>query len=367
MFPVMKSAHRINGILFCLMIGAMLIYSLPSVQQFARSQTNALELFVDGKLLRAFERRYDRNIFLREPSENAWAALQYELFGEGLSGVVLGEDGWLFTNQEYLVPSDLAHNIEDQLAQIERMRDQLRAHGKEVVLLPVPMKVDIYLGHARHVPDAQVLALHDRFVAGLQARGLSVVPVREAFLAERDAQQLFLRQDTHWTPEGARLAAVTFAAAMPSLHGDASFRSVQTGTKAIDGDLRNYLRLSERQAPWLAEREQIDLYETLSDQDVLDDDALFGESQESTALVGSSYSKIEDWNFAGFLKENLQSDLITMAVEAKGPLQAMQAFLDSPQLSDDSIGQVIWEYPVRTLLAQRSPSKAWQTRPGHSH
>lgn len=365
MFPVMKSAHRLNGVLFCLMIAGMLLYSLPAVHQFARSQTNALELFFDGKLLRAFERRYDRNIFLREPSERAWASLQYQLFDEGLPGVVLGRDGWLFSNQEYLLPSDLAHNLDNQLTQIAAVRERLLEHDKQLILLPVPMKLDIYREQARHAPSAEVFELHDRFVSGLRERGLQVAPVREAFLAAASQTQLFLRHDTHWTPEGARLAAQTFAAQVPALHGQTTFNTQQVGSKRIDGDLRNYLRFSERQAPWLAERDEIALYETVAVRDSLDDDALFGEQLEATALVGSSYSKVDDWNFAGFLKQSLHSDLITMAVEAKGPLQAMQAFLDSPQLTDSSIGTVIWEYPVRTLLVQRSPSKDWQKKTNH--
>lgn len=367
MFPVMKSAHRLNGILFCVLIGAMLIYSLPVVQQFARSQTNALELFFDGKLLRAFERRYDRQFFLREPSEKAWAALQYQLLGEGLAGVVIGQDGWLFSNQEYLVPSDLEYNLSDQVRQIEAARERLRENGKQLVLLPVPMKVDIYREHARQRPAPAVLELHDRFVSALRERDLAVVPLREAFLAQRTGQPLFLRQDTHWTPQGARLAAQLFAEARPELKGQTAFRSERVGSKRIPGDLRNYLRFPAEMAPWLDEGEEIDLYETLAEQGEADDALLFGEVTASSALVGSSYSKMEDWNFTGFLKEALQADLITMAVEAKGPLQAMEAFLESPQLTDPSITAVIWEYPVRTLLAQRAHSKAWQDKPGQAH
>ena len=100
MFPTMKSAHKANGILFCLMLAAMLFYSIPKLGQFAGRQPNATELFADGKLLRKFETAYDRQFFLREPSIQMWANLQYALFHEGASGVVIGSDGWLYTNQE---------------------------------------------------------------------------------------------------------------------------------------------------------------------------------------------------------------------------------------------------------------------------
>lgn len=366
MFPVMQSAHRLNGALFILMISAMLIYSLPAVYQFSRSQTNATELFLDGKLLRTFERRYDRNFFLREPSEKAWATLQYAIFGEGLSGVVLGKDGWLFTNQEYVVPSDLGHNLDHQVSEILRMQALLKENGKELIVLPVPMKVDIYQQHARYAPSHKVTQLYERFVAALHAVDIDVVPIRDGFIAKAQQLPLFLRQDTHWSPYGSQLAAQLLAKARPELKGTDSFYSVQVGKKTRDADLLNYLRFSHELAPWLEPKDEIALYETLkTDSAVLDDSTLFGNDDQLIALVGSSYSSIDDWNFSGFLKENLHRDIVTMAVEAKGPLQAMEAFLNSPQLADPDIQLVIWEYPVRTVLAQRSPSKAWQNRPGH--
>ena len=44
---------------------------------------------------------------------------------------------------------------------------------------------------------------------------------------------------------------------------------------------------------------------------------LFGDSEQPIMLVGSSYTKIDDWNFPGFLKESLRTDLQTTAVEAR--------------------------------------------------
>ena len=100
-FPVMSSASRVNGVLFILLLAAMLLYSTPRVVAFARTQepSTAATQFMSGELLRQFEDYYDKGLFLRQPSVEAWASLQYLLFREGSSGVVLGKDGWLFSNE----------------------------------------------------------------------------------------------------------------------------------------------------------------------------------------------------------------------------------------------------------------------------
>ena len=361
MFPTMKSAHKANGILFCLMLAAMLIYSIPKVVQFAGEQPNAAELFADGKLLRKFETAYDRQFFLREPSIQMWANLQYALFSEGASGVVIGSDGWLYTNQEYLIPNNYRSNLRSQAARIAAIEAELKKHNKQLILAPLPMKLDIYPEHATRPWDPRMPKVYEDFLAELAAHKVETVPLRALFLEQKDQTPLFFKKDTHWTPEGARLAARQIALAHPELVGNTAFQSRVVSEKPLKSDLMNFIKFGAWLDPELfAESSVVPVYETLADDAERSADDLFGDQSQSIMLVGTSYTKIEDWNFAGFLREALQNDLLTIAVEGRGPLQAMQEFLDSPSLQDDDIQVVIWEYPVRTLLAQRSPTRPWQ-------
>lgn len=361
MFPVMSSAHKLNGYLFCLMLAGMLLYSLPAVVSFSKSQTDAFSLFMDGKLLRKFEQRYDKDIFLRDPSVRLWANIQYQVFGEGRPGVVLGKDGWLYTNQEYLIPNDLDANLNSQLARIAKVQKLLQEHGKQLVLLPVPMKLDIYAEHASAPVDPRALGLYERFVSELGQRQIDTAAVQQAFRRQRGDSELFVRTDTHWSPAGARLAAQELARQYPQLRGEQPYASRQAGEKALKGDLLNYVQFTPELAPQLFKPVTVALYETTNDTQSVDEDSLFGEQQQSIALVGSSYSKIDDWNFVGFLKEALQNDLVSMAVEARGPFQAMDDFTRSDLLNNPHIQTVIWEFPLRTVLAQRDGTKSWQS------
>lgn len=362
MFPVMNSASKINGIAFCVMLALMFLYSLPAVYNFSKSQTQAqsLELFLDGKLLRKFEQSYDKQIFIREPSVRLWASTQYLLFKEGARGVVMGKDGWLYTNQEYLIPNDLPSNMAQQVARIAAVRTLLQEHGKRLVVMPVPMKLDIYAEHTLYQPDPRAIALYDQFTGQLEQHQVMVAPIRQAFLRHRDESGLFLRTDTHWSPDGARLAAQEVARQQPGLRAEMPYVSRKVDDKTLKGDLMNYIQFDQQLAPQLFATTTIPIYETVNEAQSVSEDNLFGEKAQSIALVGSSYTKIDDWNFVGFLKEALQNDLVSVAVEARGPFQAMQEFTDSDLLKSDSIQTVIWEFPVRTVLAQRAGNKSWQ-------
>lgn len=362
MFPVMNSASKINGIAFCVMLGLMFLYSLPAVVDFSKTQNSAqsLELFLDGKLLRKFEQSYDKGIFIRDPSVKLWASTQYLLFKEGARGVIMGESGWLYTNQEYLVPNDLQHNLGKQVDKIAAVQALLKQHDKQLILMPIPMKVDIYASHTRYAPDPRANGLYEQFSEALQARDVRVNTLREAFVAQHQTTELFLKTDTHWSPAGAQLAAREVARQNPQLVGDQPYVSTLVEEKAVKGDLMNYLQFDPRLAPDLFVPIQIPLYETTNPAQQVSEDNLFGEKAQHIALVGSSYSKIDDWNFVGFLKEALQNDLVTVAVEARGPFQAMDDFTRSDLLSNPDIQTVIWEFPLRTVLAQRAGDKSWQ-------
>jgi len=354
MLPVMLSASKVNGVVFILMLAGMFLYSLPAAFSFARNQAQGVEMFFDGASLRQFETFYDKRLFLRDASVRQWANVQYLIFGEGASGAVFGRDGWLFSNQEYLVPNDFAVNMDNQLAQIAEVNDTLLASGKRLIILPVPMKLDVQRSHALDQPSSQAVGLHDEFIARLQQQQIAVSPVREAFLTAVEQQDLFVRNDTHWNPDGARLAAMELARQHPELMGDRQYVSAFAGHKSIKGDLVNFLNFNPDLRPQYFAPVDIQLYETVDKQPASGAEALFGEVRHSLMLVGTSYSRIDDWNFVGFLKEALQSDLLSVAVEAKGPFHAMDEFLASDASSDPALTTVIWEFPVRTLLAQRT-------------
>ncbi|WP_416396924.1 alginate O-acetyltransferase AlgX-related protein [Allohahella sp. A8] len=360
MFPVMQSASRVNGVLFIVMLAGMLVYSLPQLWRFATTEKDAASLFLSGELSRKFERAYDSEFFVREAAIEAWSNLSYWAFDEGLSGVIIGKDGWLFTNQEHLFPQNMDAVVERELRAVREAADVLKRAGKRLVVLPVPMKVDVYSDYARYAVDDKAAALHSAFLTGLTASGIEFADVRPAFLAHKNEAPLYLKRDTHWTSHGARLAAQTLAVSFPDLVGATSFTTEPLGSTEFKGDLTNFIKMSEWLAPELVEIERIDRFQTIAATSVEDESALFGESTVEVALVGSSYTKMDEWNLSGFVKEAIRSDLITVAVEAKGPVAAMEEFFAAGLPADKDLKTIIWEFPVRSLLSQENSYASWR-------
>ena len=58
-------------------------------------------------------------------------------------------------------------------------------------------------------------------------------------------EPLFLRNDTHWSPKGAELAAQTLALQFPELRADTAYVTQAVSEKAVAGDLLNYLKTHE--------------------------------------------------------------------------------------------------------------------------
>ena len=67
------------------------------------------------------------------------------------------------------------------------------------------------------------------------------------------------------------------------------------------------------------------------------------------ALVGTSYSANPLWNFDGFLKEELEADVLNVADERMGPFETMQKYLKDEALETNPPKLIIWEVPERYL------------------
>ncbi|MGA4816040.1 alginate O-acetyltransferase AlgX-related protein [Pseudomonas aeruginosa] len=67
------------------------------------------------------EAHYDKEFPIKRLGTNLWAALDYTLFHEGRPGVVIGKDGWLFTDEEFK-PAPSGQQLEDNWALVRGVR-----------------------------------------------------------------------------------------------------------------------------------------------------------------------------------------------------------------------------------------------------
>ncbi len=79
---------------------------------------------------------------------------------------------------------------------------------------------------------------------------------------------------------------------------------------------------------------------------------LSDESIPEVAVVGTSYTANDRWNFQGFLSEFLNEPLADYSKEGIGPFPPMAQFLTSQDYAGHKPRVVIWEIPERSLLGK---------------
>jgi SGNH hydrolase-like domain, acetyltransferase AlgX len=147
--------------------------------------------------------------------------IEWRCFDDAGEKAVIGRDGWLFyrPSVRYVVERQSgARNSDaaDPLAAIRSFRDQLQARGIRLLVVPVPNKESVYpVMLTKRAADAGVVVCQEtrRLLDQLEQSGIEHVDLFEVFRrarqgeSHRDGGRLYLAQDSHWSPEGARVAA----------------------------------------------------------------------------------------------------------------------------------------------------------------
>jgi len=299
-----------------------------------------------GTLTHSFDTAYKSAMPHRDASIGLIGAARYLLIGEGRKGVLAGEPGWLFTSEE---TRPLPASLTPSLDQIATVRARLDAAGVELVVVPVPAKVDIEAAEADEPRlSAMMAGLYADFLTGLAERGVDAVDARKPLLSLAAGETAFLPTDTHWTPEGAAAVARAIAASGYLQTGTTAMTRVDEPAKALTGDLVSFVT-SDRIAPLvgLATHPILPYLAETAETGAVGD--IFAADDVGVVLVGTSYSANPDWSFAEALKLSLQADVANAAMLGLGPVKPMVDYLGSDAFRDTPPEVVVWEFPVRYL------------------
>ena len=349
----MRRATQLNALLFAAFVLVIAAVALARAWGFRPDGGDSV---VRGKLAHAFESHYDAVFPARTFGVCLWAAIDYALFHEGRPGVVLGRDGWLYTDEEFKLADGARNDLERNLSLVGWVHRELAKRGIALVVAVVPAKARVYAEHLdRRKPPALHRELYTDIEKTLAADGIPSANLLAPLEAGKSQEPTYLRTDTHWTPFGASLAAeaVAESARTTNLDANAKFRTVASGAQIHRGDLFNFLPLDPYFAFLLPPPEKIDAVRTES---VGDGGAsLLGDASSApVALVGTSYSAESQWNFAGALKAALHADVMNYAKDGEGPFTPMLRYLESDDLRSAPPRLVVWEMPERYLLAHQS-------------
>ncbi|MDN6857687.1 alginate O-acetyltransferase [Pseudomonas sp. CAN2814] len=342
--------------------GGMLLglagWSLKAFPSFSAAEGTTV---LNGKLAHAFEGHYDGEFPIKRLGTNLWAALDYTVFDEGRPGVVIGKDGWLFTDEEFK-PAPTQQQLDDNWALVRGVQQELERRGVKLVLAIIPAKTRLYPEYVgKEQPAAMHASLYNDFLQRARQAGMAAPELLGTLEKAKDNGQVFLRTDTHWTPLGAEAVAQRLGESIRAGAGadlpSQSFVTEAGKSGAHKGDLLTFLPLDPLFTSLLPEEDQLQQRQThpveeaaAGSGDSSGGGDLFGDSaQPQVALVGTSYSANPRWNFAGALKQALSADVINYAKEGKGPLEPMLELLQDEGFKQKPAQLLVWEFPERYL------------------
>lgn len=354
--PIVRRPQlAVHAALFALVVLGVAVSAFLRASSFEPKVDQAV---LDGRMAKSFETHYDQAFPARSFGISLWAALDYLIFGEAQSGVVIGRDGWLYTDEEFAVPKGAAQQVLQNYDRVAQVRDQLAAHGAKLVVALIPAKSRVYPEHLhQRKPPSFRDALHAQAHEEFSAKGITAPDLLQPLIAGKRDGATFLRTDTHWTPQGAAQAAETVAAALrrvlpASGESNARFTTTTAPKRKHHGDLLNFLPLDPYFSWLLPPLDEVSTATTSADGS---DDLLGAGAAPRIALVGTSYSANPDWNFAGDLRQALSEDIANYARNGEGPFQPMLDYLDSADFRQAPPQAVIWELPERYLPYDRPP------------
>jgi len=194
--------------------------------------------------LRRYEKTLEEKSWVRRQVRPTVQWLLFAAFGDMGSQALLGREQWLFYRPgvRYLLQGDRLEPPEDHsiwvepcsgqtrresvLRAIVRYRDQLKQRGIELVVVPAPEKASVYpemLSRRAEAPLNPFRSPTEALLPALRQHGVETIDLFALFREARRANlvsspgPLYLAQDSHWTPAGAKLAAGALAARLRQL------------------------------------------------------------------------------------------------------------------------------------------------------
>lgn len=340
--------ERFEAALFLALIAGGTLASLG-----ARVERPEAKGLLDGRWAKAYETAFNRALPWRDLGIATWAAIDYFGFGAARSGALVGEDGWLFTAEEFQSsPDGEGAEMERKLQAVDRVKALVESRGGRLLVALVPAKARVREDRlGRYRLPASARRRYALFRRRLLDRGV-LAPDLCAALAAAPPSESFLRTDTHWSPAGARRAARAVAEALrESGLADglprAAFKTVSRQPLLRRGDLLRYLPLGPLSV-FGPDADRVDGARTVAVASSRGAAALLGDAAApAVALVGTSYSADSTWDFSGALADALGADVLNASLEGQGPIAPMASYLRGDDFARSAPRIVVWEMPER--------------------
>jgi hypothetical protein len=333
--------------------------------------------------LKMFENDLEKSCRLAGEFRPSAQYAQFLLLADMGDKALMGRSGWFFYKPavQYLIeplPADANYSPKDVLSAIISFRDQLARRGIKLLIVPAPNKASICPEMlTRRAEGLQQPALHQSgtgpvnpktidILSKLRESGVEIVDLFRLFAETRkslppgDNTRYYLAQDSHWSPDGMRLAARSVAKRILDL-GLAEKGNVKYSLKPVTierhGDVLKMIRVPKIERSFEPE--------TLKCEQVVNADTgrLYQHDPNSQILViGDSFLRIysrDEPGSAGFI-EHLACELglpLTSLVNDGGASTLVRQELSRKPALLRNKKLVVWEFVERDI---RFGTEGWQ-------
>jgi hypothetical protein len=375
--PATRKAERLLVVCFLAALAGVPLLQLAC--ELHRGQAvSAFEVFRQKPTaanLRAYEERLEDASVVARALRPLFQFAQFVWLRDGGEKALVGRDGWLFYKpgfNDMVARGGAVAGTNDPVAAIVGFRDALAARGIRLLVVPAPNKESVYPDRlTSRVRAGRVLVsptTRDLF-ARLHAAKVECVDLFAVFGAARTnaeaaaAQELYLRQDSHWSPAGANLAAQAVARRLLELGwiqpGHIGFSGKPTPVDRL-GDVVRMLQSApiERATP----PEPVPCVQVVRE----DTGQPYRDQPDAEVLVlGDSFLRIyqqDEPGAAGFiahLAKELKQPLSTLVSDGGASTLVRQELHRRPALLEKK-KVVVWEFVERDL---RLGTEGWQAVP----
>jgi hypothetical protein len=373
--PNRKAAITLVGI-FLLLIGSVGLLQ-TTVELRRGEKPGALGVFGQKPTsanLRAYEHTLEDDSVVARALRPIFQFAQFEWLKDGGEKALVGRDGWLFYKPGYdaMVSSEAARKSPgDPVEAIVAWRDALAARGIQLLVVPAPNKESIYPDRlcSRDETRAPVVAPATRdLLRRLGDAHVEYVNLFALFSQVRSnappgAPDLYLHQDSHWSPKGLELAAQAAARRLVEKGWVKPGKvSLQQRPMQIDrlGDVLRML-----QSPPI-ERHSIPEKITCNQVVIGDPPAPYKDEPDSEVLVlGDSFLRIFEQDapgaagFTAHLARELKQPAASLVNDGGASTLVRQELFRRPGLLKNK-RVVVWEFVERDI---RLGTEGWQKVP----
>jgi len=327
--------------------------------------------------LRMFENDLEKSCRLAGKLRPSVQYAQFLVLRDTGDKALMGRAGWFFYKPavQYLnepLPADSHYSRENVLASIISFRDQLAQRGIKLLVVPAPNKASIYPEMLTSRAERSKQPVNPgtiEIISRLKESGVEIVDLFMVFAEAReglspgDNTRYYLSQDSHWSPDGMRLAAQAVTKKILDSEwaekGKVKYHLKPTTIKRY-GDVLKMMRVPQIESKFEPE--------TLNCTQVVNADTgqVYQADPDSEILViGDSFLRIysrDEPGSAGFI-EHLACELgfpLTSIVNDGGASTLVRQELSRKPALLRNKKLVIWEFVERDI---RFGTEGWQQVP----